>query len=264
MICAESVTKDISENLSAQTAGEAFDFTKDPYLGKIITFGNVSTKNGLKPAKWIVAQKLDDSIYAIQSAVPIALMGFRERPEGAFQTFVDVNSLFYSGCMMTVGAPYDLFRQIKKAQADGGRSDESGIYNTKYKQDNFYLVPLNLTSLPNNLSIYNAIQENDTDGNYYAKGLTAASRAANDEGYMQQTPSSGWSSCSQSAMITGNFDYYNNLLCNNVITKSGGQFCIQKYTLYNSSGYGLCSFAPAFNIDISKVNIDTNGNTTIR
>ena len=232
----------------------------DPYLGRIITLGTVYTKNGDKPATWIIAEKLDDTVYAIQATVPVAMMGFNDMDySGPYRIFKDVYSI--SQTRSEAGKSYELFTQIRDVQAKGGRSDISGQYDPGLQQDNFYLIPLSLKSSAKSLSVLDAIEKNDLSNNYYAKGLFLAS-GAYEKGYTQKEPSAGYASWSPSAVYTGEFAAYKNGFAATRIVNGLKPSLIIGPTY--SSGYYMNEFAPAFNLDISKVNIADDGTTTIK
>ena len=116
-VCAVSVTKDISENISNESSSSDYVFDLFLLSGREISFADYPS------VKWIVAERLDNNVYALQSlgicrnAWPYLLNGVNYNM--AYQDISSINT--------SIKECYDA---IISYEANGGRIDDKAIAKT--------------------------------------------------------------------------------------------------------------------------------------
>ena len=273
------VTKVYHENIKHKTAGDASAESSilDPLIGQEVYMGRYVDKNqNLKDVTWIVAEKLDDGIYALQSEGvskgynPVYI----ERNKGVYQSkSYGVGNYAYKAIplsKMDSGAYdwhnnlYNLYDYIKEAEADGGRiDDESGLNediaysgndNLRYKidigkyvagaeKDGLYLVSATQKNSGFYGSIYDVSGAPIGSGNHYHTALRKA--AANCE--------KSFSGTSRLVAWLGSLYRYDtgNKYVYAWGVKDDGTLN-EEYADGNACQYVI---APAFNVDVSKINL---------
>ena len=269
MFCAFSVTKGISENIKHKNGqGSSGNNDFDNLIGQKVYFGKrinayANDTDGLTDVEWIVTEKLDNGVYALQSTGVSA---------GCWPGFVATGSTYYN-CNYAYKniafmssdwrTAYDykanllyLYDQIRNTEADGGRIDDEtdfeegliwvGRDNLRYKigigkyvpgaeKDGLYLV----SATEKNDGFFGAIAdiygESTTDkGNHYHYALYLAAKnyksfnAAYSRAWMGSVQSSGYA-------------WY--------VNSSGETSC-------GYSQNDFCVLAPAFNLDVSKIDLE--------
>ena len=277
-----STPKIITWQIIDVSGGDKFDYL----IGQEVNFGHMLAKNYIPyrttfvkriDVKWIVAEKLDDNVYALQSE-GVGTWGFHptykyntsknyayrniapladvERSEsgGTYDTYLNISSL-YAG--------------IKWAEADGGRKDgvdtqnldDIGKYTKDADKDGLYLVSKydKCNSLKDTAkgkyaaTIEQCCTDEMVHGNFYYYGLVKM---------MQNCERFGIQQCSDTRTnyawlgdAHDNSSSYSNVFgysCYNKSLDKKSQSLISYKE--NNTNTGVI-YAPAFNLDVTKVDI---------
>ena len=188
-----------------------------------------------------MAEKLDNDIYAIQSKEPIY---WGELCESSYAT----SSLCYQN--IGKGQLKTCYNKIKAYEANGGRDSITGEYKDYYEKDGLYVVSLKTSAPPSFNSIAEAAKNKGDITNFYYEGLRSAAHSTSSKyvwfgDIYKLTDAANYRLCNYAYVV----DYYGDIDSKETTGIDAN----------NNAG-----IAPAFNLDIGKVDIDENGKVTAK
>ena len=240
-----TVTKGIRETINI-SGTEDYDPLKDTNLGRTITFTYKDVNNSTHTDKWMIAECLDKNIYAI-----VSLTKYTSIPYGQNSYDPRQDSSYISGgltngngdkSMKISTCPY-----LSDVEAKGGRNS-SGAYSKYSPQSHLYNIPTTLYAPPTYINIEEAAKANKNNLNYYYDAILANKGFDyNNWVVFGNGPASTSQSPGDRYVLDKDGKYVNAV--------PGSNLC------YNGNNYFQ---VPVFNLDISKVSIDTKGAVTIK
>ena len=227
LIWADGTTeqKSIKWYITAETSNEGGVL----FLGQKVELGHTyNRKSETIPVEWVVAEKLSNHIYALQSTgtecnIPTS---------GGYGSNLAKNSAYWY--------TRNLYNEIKSVEADYGRNSSTGVYDEQADKSGLYLVPFsqfNMGYLP--------------DDGYSSEGYILIQNKASqyyvDAYYL--------AFCNRNTFIASGGSVcvgrdYNNNDC--VITNAKGEYpVVTTVSNYNKNSV----IAPAFNVDDRKIKV---------